>query len=634
MIFYNSKTTRSLTVFMSAAIFAACTSGSYSNTVCIEGDSKDVIIEKAANVVPTMNQLSALENEFIAFVHFGPNTFTQKEWGSGFESSDVFELKELDTDQWCRAIKAAGMKMVILTAKHHDGFVMWQSRYTDHGIMSSGFRDGKGDVMKDLSESCRKYGLKLGVYLSPADLYQIESPDGLYGNLSKPSVRTIPREVPGRPFADKRKFEFVLDDYNEYYLNQMFELLTEYGPIHEVWLDGAHPKRKGGQTYDYASWKELIHTLAPEAVVFGREDTRWCGNEAGRTRTTEWNVIPYMENPDTLRQFHDMTGNDLGSREKLYAGKWLHYQPAEVDVSIRDGWFYRGEDNQMTRSADDIFDMYERSVGGNSIFLLNIPPDRKGRLSDRDVAVLEETGRRIRETYSTNMLEGASGPSKVLDGKGSTYITLDEGEDFIIRMPEKRLINRIVLQEAIASVGERVESFAVDAMTDGEWTEIASATNIGYKRIVRFPDVETDRLRFRLVSSRLSPAISNISAHYSRYLPFQGLAFRAPAMLEYDKSAWMTENGTYSIDFGKPMNIGGFAYIPSADGDKATIKGTVSISIDGKTWTEILPFDLGNLVNDQTTRYCYFHNPVGCRFMRIIMPAQTTLSPTSEIDLF
>ena len=201
------------------------------NTLKVENDPCEVVIEKAAHIVPTPNQLAALKNEFIAFVHFGPNTFTRKEWGTGKESPEIFALQTLDTDQWCRAMKAAGMKMVIFTAKHHDGFVLWQSRYTDHGIMSSPFRNGKGDVLKDLSRSCQKYGLKLGVYLSPADLYQIESPDGLYGNFSPYMKRTIPREVPGRPFKDTRKFEFVVDDYNEYFLNQLFELLTEYGPI-------------------------------------------------------------------------------------------------------------------------------------------------------------------------------------------------------------------------------------------------------------------------------------------------------------------------------------------------------------------------------------------------------------------
>ncbi len=407
------------------------------NTIPVEaGDSLSRIVEKAAHVVPTPNQLAALKNEFIAFIHLGPNTFTRREWGNGMEDPRIFGLKELDTDQWCEAMQAAGIKMVILTAKHHDGFVLWQSRYTDHGIMSTGFRDGKGDILRDLSESCRKYGLKLGIYLSPADLYQIESPDGLYGNLSPQTRRTIPREVEGRPFADTTRFEFVVDDYNEYFLNQLFELLTEYGPIHEVWFDGAHPKRKGGQTYNYAAWKEMIHRLAPQAVIFGREDVRWCGNEAGDTRDTEWNVIPYPEDPDTASHFPDMTAPLLGGRENLRDARYLHYQQAETNTSIREGWFYRDDTHQKVRSADDIFDIYERAVGGNSTFLLNIPPNREGRFSPADVEALKETGRRIRETYGTDLLAGADGPKAVLDGREETYLLWGDGTgEFTIELP-------------------------------------------------------------------------------------------------------------------------------------------------------------------------------------------------------
>ena len=491
------------------------------NTIKIEeGDSKELIIEKAAHVVPTPNQLAALQNEFIAFIHFGPNTFTRMEWGNGMEDPKIFDLKELDTDQWCEAMKAAGMKMVIFTAKHHDGFVLWQSRYTKHGIMSSNFRNGKGDILKDLSASCQKYGLKLGVYLSPADLFQIESPDGLYGNLSKYTKRTIPREVPGRPFANQTKFEFEVDDYNEYFLNQLFEVLTEYGPVHEVWFDGAHPKRKGGQTYNYPAWKELIHKLAPDAVIFGREDVRWCGNEAGGTRPTEWNVISYQADPDTMTQFADMTDPMLGDREQLYQAQYLHYQQAETNTSIREGWFYRDDTHQKVRSADDVFDIYERAVGGNSTFLLNIPPNRDGRFSPADVESLKETGKRIHETYGTDLLAGAKGPKEVLDGKEDTYLCIKDKE-FTVTTPSPVTINRIMLQEAIATHSERVEKYAIDAWIDGAWKEIAVSTNIGYKRILRFPEVTTDKLRFRLLESRLPPAISHISAHHYKSRPPQ-----------------------------------------------------------------------------------------------------------------
>lgn len=528
----------------------------YANTIAIaSGDSKEVIIEKAAHVIPTANQYAALKNEFIAFVHFGPNTFTRREWGTGKEDPKIFQLKTLDTDQWCAAMKAAGIKMVLFTAKHHDGFVLWQSRYTKHGIMSTDFENGKGDVMKDLSASCRKYGIKLGIYLSPADLYQIENPDGLYGNLSKYTMRTIPRAVPGRPFKNKTKFKFKVDDYNEYFLNQLFELLTEYGPIHEVWFDGAHPKRKGGQTYNYPAWKKLIRTLAPKAVIFGREDVRWCGNEAGRTRQTEWNVIPFEANPDTMSVFPDMTRKDLGSREQLYKGKFLHYEQAETNTSIREGWFYRDDTTQKVRSADDVFDIYERAVGGNSTFLLNIPPNREGRFSETDVNVLKETGKRIKETYGVNLLKGAQGPKEVLDDNDKTYIAVKE--PVVITTSHPITFNRLVLQEAVADRSERVESHIVEAWLDNSWKEIARATNIGYKRILRFPDVTTQKIRIRITGERLVPTLCTISAHYYQSRPPQltykrtkdGLVTIEPLKQEFNWNAY-GENSARNLNAG------------------------------------------------------------------------------------
>ena len=535
---------KKLLTLIALSLISFQTWGQTHSTIKIEeSDTKEIIIKKAAHVVPTQNQLDALRNEFIAFIHFGPNTFTRKEWGSGMEDPEIFDLKTLDTDQWCRAMKSAGMKMVILTVKHHDGFVLWQSRYTDHGVMSTGFRDGKGDILKDLSESCKKYGLKLGVYLSPADLFQIEHPDGLYGNLSNYTTRTIPRPVPGRPFENKTTFEFEVDDYNEYFLNQLFEILTEYGEIHEVWFDGAHPKTKGGQQYNYPAWKKLIRTLAPKAVVFGREDIRWCGNEAGRTRDTEWNVITYQDNPLTANQFPDLTAKDLGSREMLYQAKYLHYQQAETNTSIREGWFYRDETHQKVRNADDVFDMYERSVGGNSTFLLNIPPNREGKFSPQDVAVLEEVGKRIRETYSTNLLRNAKGHKEVLDDNPNTYLLLNKKKkEIVIVLRNAEKINRIILQEAVATHSERIEKHAVDAWVNNQWKEVAVATNVGYKRILRFPDVTTNKIRIRVLESRLNPAISHVSAYYYHSRPPQltflrnkeGIVTIAPLKTEFN----------------------------------------------------------------------------------------------------
>ncbi len=468
-------------------------------------DGPETVLAKAVRVVPTPQQLHALENGFAAFVHFGPNTFTGVEWGSGIEDPSVFALDAPDTDQWCRIFKDAGMKRVILTAKHHDGFVLWPSRYTQHGVASSPYR---GDVVKELAASCRKYGLEFGFYLSPADLYQMEAPDGLYGNGSAATLRTVPRPVEGRPFDNKTTFRAELDDYNEYFMNQLFELLTEYGPISEVWFDGAHPKHKGGQQYNYLAWKELIHALAPDAVVFGKEDLRWCGNEAGETRTAEWNVIPYAQDPAVMNMFDDLTEADLGSRERLLVQEkpfWLHYQPAETDVSIRDGWFWRNEDEQAVRSADNVFDIWERAVGGNSILLLNVPPGRDGRISPRDSSVLAEVGRRIRDTYSNNLLEGAA---------LSSFAGSDRRiPSYEYTLPLAVRFNRLELREDL-SKGERIEAFAVDVWEDG-WREIARGTNVGYRRIVRFPTQNALRLRVRVTASRAKPHLSAVAAYLS-----------------------------------------------------------------------------------------------------------------------
>jgi alpha-L-fucosidase len=480
------------------------------------GDDEDAIIRKAAAVRPSARQLAYHGRAFIAFVHFGPNTFTRQEWGSGKEDPAVFRPARLDTDQWCEIMKAAGMSLVVLTVKHHDGFCLWQTRYTKHGVSSSPWRDGKGDVLRDLSRSCAKYGLKLGVYLSPVDLYQIEAANGLYGNGSPYSQRVIPRPVPGRPFKDPRPFEVRVDDYNEYFLNQLFELLTEYGPVHEVWLDGAHPKRKGNQQYMYQDWYTLIRALAPHAVIFGKgPDVRWCGNEAGRTRDSEWSVIPLGVHPEQCT-WPDLTAEDLGSRAKLRRARYVYYTPAEVNTSIRDGWFYRDDEAQRVRSADEVFDIYERAVGGNGVFMLNVPPNRDGVISPRDEAVLREVGQRIRRTYGVDLTNGAeSDASAVLDRRADTvWQPTGERGAVEIRLAGPRRINRVVLQEAIALQGQRVERHAVDAWLDEAWREVATGTTIGYKKILRFPAVKMARLRVRIEASRGVPSLSEVSAHF------------------------------------------------------------------------------------------------------------------------
>jgi len=488
----------------------------YVQTVRVpEGATLDEVVELSTRVVPHPRQMIWHRDEFIAFIHYGPNAFSRREWGSGSEDPSLFNPTDLDTDQWCDVMKKAEIKRVVLTVKHHDGMCLWQSRYTKHGVSSSKWRDGKGDVLRDLAESCKKYGLKLGVYLSPADLHEIR--DGnRYGNLSKYREEAIPTPVLGRPFADTRTFRYSVDDYNRYFMNQLFELLTEYGPVYETWFDGAHPKRKGGQTYTRTQWTEMIHTLAPDAMLAVKgPDTRWCGNESGGTRPTEFNVIPLNVDKYEDEQWNDRRGGDLGSRAKLKGAKWLHYYPAEVNTSIRHGWFYRDDEHQSVRDADNVFDIYERAVGGNAAFLLNIPPNREGKLSPDDVESLIETGKRIRATYGSSLSRGTSGPSEVLDGDDKTFWQPDglTGE-FELKLNRRQTVNRFMLQEAIATQGQRVEEHALDAWVEGGWQEVCAATTIGYKRILRFPTVETDRFRVRIIDSRANPTICRASAHH------------------------------------------------------------------------------------------------------------------------
>lgn len=512
--------------------------------------SATAVVEAAVAAKPHPRQLAWHEDEFIAFVHFGPNTFTGREWGDGKEDPRLFDPSDLDTDSWCATLRAAGMQKIILTAKHHDGFCLWPSRYTTHSVASSPWRAGSGDVVRELATSCKKFGLRLGIYLSPADLYQIEAAEGLYGNLSAYRERRIPRVVEARPFAREASFRFVVDDYNEYFLNQLFELLTDYGPIHEVWLDGATPKSKGGQRYSYSAWYALIRALQPEAVIFGRgPDVRWCGNEAGATRESEWNVV-CVPHPLEEHDWPDLTDDDLGSREALAQGlargNVLHYYPAETNTSLRHGWFWRDE-QQHVKTAADILDIWYRSVGGNSVFLLNVPPDRRGRFSPRDVRVLEEVGRVLRSSFACNLAlrsedgrhrEGVRvhassalpgfGASLALDVRGDASADLATSWKPMLgdaKVPVWRIdfdedvhFDRVVLQEDIGRHSQRIERFAVDVREHGSeaWQEVASATTVGYKRILRLEPQRARSVRVRFLASRREPTLAHFGLFKER----------------------------------------------------------------------------------------------------------------------
>ena len=507
---------------LSAVLASAVLSGSsihaddkiYYQTVKVpKGASFEEVLELSTRVVPHERQKIWHKDEFISFIHFGPNTFTRSEWGSGREDPKIFNPSDLDTDQWCDVMKKAGITRVILTVKHHDGYCLYPSRYVKHSVESStDWRNGKGDVLADLAKSCKKYGLKLGVYLSPADRYMKNTK--MYGNGSKIRKEVVPTPVEGRPFADKRKFEYELDDYNLYFMNQLYELLTEYGTIYEVWFDGAAASGNT-QKYNRKAWFDMIHQLAPNAMIAVKgPDTRWCGNESGGTRESEFNIAGLKKDQVGDEEWND---NEYAnqSRNRLEGAKYLHYYPAETNTSIRHGWFYRDDEHQFVRSADDVFDIYERSVGGNTVFLLNIPPNREGKFSERDVNTLIETGKRIREVYGKSLSESATGPKEVLDGNEDTYWQAkDITDSFEIKLPAPVTTNRIVLQEALFTKGQRVEKHNVEAWIDGEWKELSSRGAIGYKRFHRFRPVTSDRFRVNILESRAPATISRASIHF------------------------------------------------------------------------------------------------------------------------
>ena len=567
-------------------------------------DSDAEILEKAARVVPNTPQLLHHEDEFIGFIHFGPNTFTGVEWGSGKEDPTVFDPGEtLDTDQWCRIMKAAGMAKVVITVKHHDGFCLWQTRYNDtFSVRATPWRDGKGDVLRELSESCRKYGLKLGVYVSPADLYQIENLEhGLYGNESICRKTVIPTDPvsfktdPTRVRADKPAhaptFTVEADDYNRYFMNQLYEVLTEYGPIHEVWFDGAHPKRKGGQTYIKTEWFKMIRSLAPEAAIFGGPDSRWCGNESGVTRDSEWSVLPVedisvigLDRPEVQVGTADrVTAESYTVYGKEYRSRFLYYLVNEVDTSLRAGWFWRDDVAQSVRTPDDTFDIYERSVGGNSVFLLNIPPNDKGLFSQRDEDCMLEVGRRIRQTYTTNLLEGsnvvADGKTVegLLDGMLESYWQAAGLESALyITLPTERTINRFMCQEAIGKVGQRVKAHSLEAWLDGDWRVVAEGTTVGYKKILRFPSITTDRLRLKIIDARLAPSIASIGAFFYPTPPPPvklrrlGNAFTLEAVRPSHYFAWKHKESRKEI----PHDTTQSRIVYTLDGSEPTLQST------------------------------------------------------------
>ena len=461
------------------------------------------VVKTAASIVPTARQLRWQQLELTAFFHFGVNTFTGKEWGDGKEDPQIFNPAQLDAEQWIKTVKDAGFKQVIITAKHHDGFCLWPSKYTEHSVKNSPWKNGKGDVVKEVSAACRKYGVGFGVYLSPWDR---NSP--LYGT----------------------------EAYNDYFSNQLTELLTQYGKVDEVWFDGANGEGPNGkkQRYDFERWYALIRRLQPDAViaVMG-PDVRWVGTESGKGREQEWSVLPADSNmmkkiadgsqkDIAFMPAGDKMSEDLGSREKIRNAKGLVWYPAETDVSIRPGWFYHAAEDDKVKSPQALLDIYFSSVGYNSVLLLNIPPNKEGLLSDSDINSLKGFRKLLNEIFCKNLAKGAkitsvngSSHSKaLLDKDDATAFTTRSGDTAIIEfaLASAKTFNVLELQENIR-LGQRVEKFVLEYMDQGVWKTLAEGSTIGYKRLLKFNTVTAKKVRLRVLSSRLNPYLATFGLY-------------------------------------------------------------------------------------------------------------------------
>jgi alpha-L-fucosidase len=463
-------------------------------------DSKADIVRKAANVVPSPQQYAWQKMEFTAFVHFGMDTFTESQLGTGKESPELFLPTDFDCDQWARTFKEAGMKLAILTAKHHDGFCLWPSKYTKHSVEYSRWKNGKGDVVREFVEACRKYGLKIGLYLSP---------------------------------WDRNNTSYGTPAYNRYFMNQLRELLTNYGAIDEVWFDGYKGPEAKDENYDFHSFYRLIRELQPNAVIaISGPDVRWVGTESGYGRDTEWDVLPIdlsKLDEQELRRDKDPAddvfvpsnymGDDLGSREKLYAAKGLFWYPAETDVSIRPGWFYTASQDTEVKSVGELIDIYFSSVGKNSVLLLNVPPDKRGLITDYDRDTLLTFHKIIDSTFNRNFARDAKVKidnrlnevtASSLFGSGKYWLADEHADSSSIEflLPGEESFDVAMLQENI-QIGQRIEQFHIDYWDGHSWQELTKGTTAGYKRLMRFTPIRTNRIRLVIEKSRLNPTLSD-----------------------------------------------------------------------------------------------------------------------------
>lgn len=568
-------------------------------------------LDMASRLIPTPQQLEWQQMEFTAFLHFGINTFTGREWGDGTEDPALFNPTELDCEQWVRALKDGGFKMAIITAKHHDGFCLWPTKTTRHSVASSPWRGGKGDLVRELRNACDKYGIKFGVYLSPWDRNA-----ACYGDSPV---------------------------YNQFFIEQLTELLTQYGEVHEVWFDGANGEGPNGkkQEYDWDAVIKTIRRLQPKAVtaIMG-DDVRWVGNEKGIGRETEWSAtaLPPGIYPrsEELRKGLGIYGKakDLGGRDIVARAKELFWWPSEVDVSIRPGWFYHAAQDKQVKSLAHLVDIYFKSVGYNSVLLLNIPPDKRGLIHENDVQRLKELSGYLKKTFGKDFLQKGDARWQPLSGDVREY-----------KVQKGAVVNTFLIQEDIAK-GQRVENFLVEAYSNGSWRHVAEGTTVGYKRLIRFSDTKAEKIRVTVRSARGKANILKVGLFFAEPLNDENTEVQlsdipvdewrivdgepnAHQAIDGDRNTgWHTNSlKPLTVDMGREVQVTGFSYAP-VTGDDLTgtiYKYVFYISSDGKEWTKCdAAGEFSNIMHNPVPYFVRFGKSYRARYFK--------LEPLAEIN--
>ena len=605
---------KTIFTWLLASALVACTSQPqetyYEKQVAFPADATpEQKVDMVSRLVPTPQQLEWQQMEFTAFLHFGMNTFTGNEWGDGKESPELFNPSELDCEQWVKALKDGGFKMALITAKHHDGFCLWPTATTEYSVKNSPWKDGKGDVVRELRDACEKYGMKFGVYLSPWD----------------------------------RNAECYGDSpaYNKFFIEQLSELLTNYGEVHEVWFDGANGEGPNGkkQEYDWTAILAKIRELQPKAVtaIMG-DDVRWVGNEGGMGRDTEWSATAMAPGSYTHKKeamealgINNMS-KDLGSRELIAKAQEAYWYPSEVDVSIHPGWFYHADQDERVRSLANLVNIYYRSVGCNSVLLLNIPPDKRGLIHEVDVQRIKELSEYINKTFANNYVENGNQVWKAEIGQSKEY-----------NVKANAMVNTFLIQEDIAK-GQRVEDFLVEVYSNGAWQYAAEGTTVGYKRLLRFSDCTPEKIRVTVRSTRATANITNVGLYYAEPLQDEGAkvsmshvktdewkALDTDATTAFDgnrETAWTAEGLTpLVIDMGKEEAVAGFCYAPVAGED---LSGTIYkynfyISTDGQNWIKCdTNGEFSNIMHNPVPYFVRFGKTYNARYFK--------LEPVSEIN--